>query len=125
MEQGGEETRRLWDCSDQVIGALIEVHRHLGAGLLELAYGSSASHELTFRGMSFERQRPMPLMYKGISLECGDRIDLVVGSSVLVELKAVEALLPAHLAQVITYLRLSRLPVGLLVNFNARVLRQG
>jgi GxxExxY protein len=125
MEQGGEERRRLWACSDRVIGALIEVHRHLGAGLLESAYESCVCQELALRGMTFERQLPMPLIYKGMSLECGYRIDLMVNKRVLVELKTVEVLLPIHIAQVITYLKLSRLPVGLLVNFNVPVLKHG
>jgi GxxExxY protein len=104
---------------------MIEVHRHLGAGLLESAYEACVCRELTMRRLRFARQRPMPLTYKGISLECGYRIDLVVDECVLVELKAVDALLPIHIAQVITYLRLSQMPVGLLVNFNVPVLKQG
>ncbi len=104
---------------------MIEVHRHLGAGLLESAYETCLCRELTIRGLSFERQLPMPLIYKGVSLECGYRVDLVVEHCVLVELKTVDALLPVHVAQVITYLRLSKLPVGLLVNFNVPVLKQG
>jgi GxxExxY protein len=125
VEQGGEERRRFWGCSEQVIGAMIEVHRHLGPGLLESAYEACVCRELTLRSLIFERQRPMPLTYKGISLDGGYRIDLVVDDCVLVELKTVDTLLPIHLAQVITYLRLSRLPVGLLVNFNVPVLRLG
>jgi GxxExxY protein len=125
VEQGGEERRRFWGCSEQVIGAMIEVHRHLGAGLLESAYEACVCRELAMRGLRFERQRPMPLSYKGISLECGYRLDLVVDHSVLVEFKTVDALLPIHVAQIITYLRLSQLPVGLLVNFNVPVLKQG
>lgn len=88
----------------------------MGAGLLESAYEACVCRELTTRGLSFQRQRPMCLIYKGVALQC---------DCVLVELKAVEALLPIHVAQVITYLRLSQLPVGLLVNFNVPVLRQG
>ena len=104
---------------------MIEVHRHLGAGLLESAYEASVCRELVLRGLSFERQRAMPLDYKGVHLECGYRLDIVVEDCVLVELKAVETLLPVHAAQVITYLKLSALPVGLLVNFNVPILRQG
>jgi GxxExxY protein len=125
VEQGGEERRRFWGLSEQVIGAMIEVHRHFGAGLLESAYEACVCRELKTRGLSVERQCPMPLIYKGISLECGYRIDLIVDHCVLVGLKAVDALLPIHVAQVITYLRLSQLPVGLLVNFNVPLLRQG
>ncbi len=93
-----------------MIGAMIEVHRHLGAGLLESAYEACVCRELAMRGLSFERQRPMPLNCKGIFLECGYRVDLVAYHCVLVEFKTVDTLLPIHLAQVITYLRLSQLP---------------
>jgi GxxExxY protein len=125
MRQGEEERRRFWECSDQVIGALIEVHRHLGAGLPESAYEACVCRELVLRNLTFERQRPMPLVYKGESLTCGYRLDIVVRECVLVELKALDRLLPIHVAQVITYLRLSQLPVGLLVNFNSRILKHG
>jgi GxxExxY protein len=125
MEQGGEERRRLWGFSEQVIGGLIEVHRHLGAGLLESAYEGCVCHELGLRGLSFERQCPMPVVYKGVQLTCGYRLDLVIGGCLLLELKAVDLLQPVHTAQVITYLKLSQLPVGLLVNFNVPVLKQG
>jgi hypothetical protein len=83
VKQGGEEERRLWDCSECVIGALIEVHRHLGPGLLESAYEACLCRELVVPGLPFERQRAMPLIYKGIQLDCGYRIDLVVGERVL------------------------------------------
>jgi GxxExxY protein len=109
--------------TDEVIGALIEVHRHLGPGLLESAYEACVCAQLCQRGLKFEQQRPLAVDYKGVRLDCGYRLDLVVEESILLELKAVERLLPIHEAQVITYLRLSRLPVGLLVNFNATVLR--
>jgi GxxExxY protein len=125
MQQGEEERRRFWDASEEVIGALIEVHRHLGPGLLESVYESCVCHELALRKMAFERQRPMPLVYKGMTDASGYRLDIVVRRCVVVELKAVESLLPIHVAQVVTYLRLSQLPVGLLVNFNVRVLRDG
>jgi GxxExxY protein len=104
---------------------MIEVHRHLGTGLLESAYEACLCQELTLRGLTFERQRVMSLAYKGASLDVGYRIDLIVDCRVLVELKTVDSLLPIHMAQVITYLRLSGLPVGLLVNFNVPVLRHG
>jgi GxxExxY protein len=125
VRQGGEERRSLWGCSEAVIGALIEVHRHLGAGLLESAYESCLCRELTVRGLSFERQRPIPVAYKGVLLECGYRLDIVVSGLVLVELKTVDALSPLHVAQVVTYLKLSGLPVGLLVNFNVPILKHG
>ena len=124
MEQGEEERRRSWDRTEQVVGALIEVHRHLGPGLLESAYEACLCRELGLRGLPFERQRALPVSYKGVRLDCGYRLDLVIEGRILVELKA-ECLLPIHLAQVITYLRLSAIPVGLLVTFNVRVLKHG
>jgi GxxExxY protein len=125
VTQGEEERRNGWDRTEQVIGALIEVHRHLGPGLLESAYEACTCHELVQRGLAFERQRALPLSYKGVHVDCGYRADLIVEGSVLVELKTVERLQPIHLAQVITYLRLSGIPVGLLVTFNVRVLKHG
>ncbi|HEY3488667.1 MAG TPA: GxxExxY protein [Candidatus Deferrimicrobiaceae bacterium] len=126
MKQGDEETGRpLWDLSEPVIGACIEVHRHLGPGLLESAYEACLCHELSLRGMSFERQRAVPLTYKGLALECGYRLDLVVADRVIVEIKAVEALAPIHEAQALTYLRLTGLEVALLVNFRVPVLKHG
>jgi GxxExxY protein len=125
VEQGEEERRRSWDRTEQVIGALIEVHRHLGPDLLESTYEACVCHELRVRGLSFDRQRDLPVTYKGLRVDCGYRVDLVVEECILVELKAVEHLLPIHLAQVVTYLRLSGLPVGLLVTFNVRVLKDG
>jgi GxxExxY protein len=125
MEQEGRKGGRFWDGTEAVIGAFIEVHRHLGPGLLESAYEACLCAELAARGLAFERQRPLAIEYKGVSVACGYRLDLVVDGSILVELKAVDHLLPIHEAQVITYLRLARLSVGLLVNFNAAVLRRG
>jgi GxxExxY protein len=104
---------------------MIEVHRWLGPGLLESAYEACLCRELRLRGMSFERQRVLPISYKGLDLDCGYRLDLVVDGSVLLELKSVERLLPIHVAQVITYLKLSAIPVGLLVTFNVRALKHG
>ena len=125
MAQGERELGRFWDRTETVIGALIEVHRSLGPGLMESAYEACVCAELSERGLPFELQRPLPVMYKGVHVDCGYRLDLVVGDCILIELKAVERLLPIHQAQVITYLRLSQLPVGLLVNFNTLVLRSG
>jgi GxxExxY protein len=113
------------DGTEAVIGALIEVHRHLGPGLMESAYEACVCAELAERGIELERQRALPIRYKGVHLDCGYRLDLVVRRHILLELKAVERLLPIHEAQVITYLRLSQLPVALLVNFNVTVLRNG
>lgn len=111
--------------TDRIIGALIEVHRQLGPGLLESAYEACLCAELKLRGIPFARQVPLPIRYKGIRVDCGYRIDLVVDNQVLVELKTVERLLPIHEAQVITYLRLAQLPVGLLANFNVLAMKRG
>ena len=125
MAQGDGETGRLWDLSERVLGACIEVHRHLGPGLLESAYEQCLCHELSLTGLSFARQRPLPLTYKGVTLDCGYRLDVVVEEKLVVELKAVDHLLSVHEAQVLTYLKLTGLEVGLLVNFNTPVLRGG
>ncbi len=109
----------------KIIGAAIEVHRALGPGLLESVYEECLSHELRLRGIPFSRQVPLPLVYKGVLLEAGCRVDLVVSETVIVELKAAERLLPVHEAQLLTYLRLSGLRVGLLINFNVSVLKTG
>ncbi|XYI00242.1 GxxExxY protein [Sorangium sp. So ce1128] len=116
---------RLWDLSERVLGACIEVHRHLGPGLLESAYKQCLCHELSLTGLSFARQRPLPVIYKGVMLDCGYRLDVVVEEKLVLELKAVDHLLPVHEAQVLTYLQLTDLDVGLLVNFNTPVLRRG
>jgi GxxExxY protein len=108
-----------------VIGAAIEVHRHLGAGLLESVYMQCLEFELTTRRIRFHTQRPVPLVYKDITLNASYRIDLVVEDRVLVEVKAVEAVLPIHRAQLMTYLRLANCPVGLVLNFNVPVLSEG
>ena len=108
-----------------IIGAAIEVHRSLGPGLLESAYEECLCRELELQGIAFERQKPLPLEYKGLKLECGYRVDLVVDGTVVVEIKSVEALLPIHEAQLLTYMKLGGWKVGLLINFNVPVLRQG
>jgi GxxExxY protein len=125
VQQNEEAKRRLWGETDLVIGAIIEVHRHLGPGLLESAYEACLCRELSLRGLPFQRQRDLPMAYKGVLVDCGYRLDVVVREHSLLELKAVERLLPIHVAQVVTYLRLTRIPVGLLVTFNVRVLKQG
>lgn len=123
MEQEGRKVGSFGDGTEEVIGALIEVHRTLGLGLLESAYEACVCAELTLRGMRVIRQRALPLAYKGLRLHCGYRLDIVVDERILIELKTVEGLLPIHEAQVVTYLRLANLPVGLLVNFNVMFLR--
>ena len=113
------------ELSEQVIASAIEVHRELGPGLLESAYEACLIHELHARGLQVKRQVPVPIRYKGVELEPGFRIDLLVEDRILVELKAVDALSPIHDAQVLTYLKLAGIRVGLLLNFNSTSLRRG
>ncbi|GMV26002.1 MAG: hypothetical protein AMXMBFR58_20330 [Phycisphaerae bacterium] len=108
-----------------IIGAAIEVHRELGPGLLESTYESCLAHELTARGLAIARQVELPVMYKGTRIDCGFRIDLLVEDSVILELKAVDELNAVHEAQMRTYLKLAAKRVGLLINFNARLLKHG
>jgi GxxExxY protein len=108
-----------------VIGCAIEVHTALGPGLLESTYDGCFSHELTLRGIQFVRQVPLPVVYKGFQLDCGYRIDFLVENSLLVELKAVERVLPIHHAQILTYLKLLGVKQGLLINFNVKQLVSG
>jgi GxxExxY protein len=111
--------------TEQIIGAAIEVHRTLGPGLLESTYHACLRHELIQRGLDVESEKELPVVYKGIKLDCGYRIDLLVNQAVIVELKAVDELKTIHEAQLLSYLKLSRCPVGLLINFNVRQLTQG
>jgi GxxExxY protein len=109
----------------QVIGLRIAAHRELGPGLLESAYEECLCHELKTQGIEFSRQVPLAINYKGVRLGCGYRLDAIVGRRLLLKIKAVEKLLPIHDAQILSYLRLSRMKVGLLMNFNTVVLKQG
>ena len=118
-------TNEINEITHAVIGAPIEVHRQLGPGLLESAYVECLCRELILRGISFEREKPMPLVYKGIHLESGYRLDLLVADCVVVEVKSAEALAPVHDAQLLTYLKLGGWRVGLLINFNVAVLKNG
>ncbi len=111
--------------TEQIIAAAIEVHRALGPGLLESAYEPCLVYELVQRGRQVEQQKPLPVVYKGVHLEVGYRLDLLVDGLVIVELKAVEQLLPIHEAQLLSYLKLSGCRVGLLINFNVRLLKNG
>ena len=111
--------------TEQIIGAAIEVHRHLGPGLLESAYQKCLCRELELRGVPFECERILSVGYKGIKLDCGYRLDLLVVGSVVVEVKSVENLDKIHEAQLLTYLRLGGWSVGLLINFNVAVLKDG
>jgi GxxExxY protein len=111
--------------SNEIIGAALEVHRALGPGLLESAYEMCLAHELAARGLRFERQRAIPLVYKGEPIEVGFRADFVIEDTILLELKAVDRLQPIHIAQVLTYLKLMDLHLGLLINFNTKILQSG
>jgi GxxExxY protein len=116
---------RLDELSNRVIGLCIEVHRELGPGLLESAYEEAWANELGLAGLSFERQRDMPPLYKGVRLDCGYRLDLVIEGELIVELKTVVELMPIHHAQLLTYLKLEQRSLGLLINFNVPLLRHG
>lgn len=111
--------------TERIIGAAIEVHRHLGPGLLESTYQVCLAKEMELNDLAFEQEKPLPLEYKGLKLDCGYRLDFLVEQSVIIELKSVDLLLPIHEAQLLTYLRLSKCKIGLLINFNVPVLKQG
>lgn len=111
--------------TDAIIGAAIEVHRVIGPGLLESAYIQCLCYELALRKTPFVLEVPLPVRYKGIHLDCGYRMDMVVADAVVVEVKAVESIVPLHEAQLLTYLRLGGWKVGLLINFNVPLLRDG
>ena len=120
-----EDKERANLLSNRIIGAAIEVHKTLGPGLLESTYEACLSHELNLQGIQIQRQVPLPVKYKGLELEIGYRLDLIVEDLIIVELKAVERTEPIHEAQLMTYLRLTGLWLGLLLNFNVPVLRSG
>ena len=111
--------------TEQIIGSAVEVHRALGPGLLESAYEECLCHELSLRNLSFQRQVPLPVGYKGVKLDCGYRIDLLVQDEIILELKCVERTLPVHEAQLLTYLKLMEKRVGLIINFNVATLVRG
>jgi GxxExxY protein len=113
------------ELTERVIGAAIEVHRALGPGLLESAYEECLCHEFHLQGISFERQRPLPVEYKGVKLDCGYRLDLLVENKVIIEIKCVEHVLPVHEAQLLTYLKMTGMRVGLILNFNVPTLTKG
>lgn len=119
------ETQRLNQITEKIIGCAIEVHRGLGPGLLESAYEECLCFELMQISMKFERQVPLPVVYKGVKLDCGYRMDLVVENLVIVEIKAIANILPVHEAQVLSYLKLNNKPLGLLLNFHVSVLKNG
>ena len=116
---------RLSQLTEQIIGAAIEVHRNTGPGLMESVYEECLCYELSQLGLAFQRQVHLPVAYKGIKLDCGFKMDLLVEDTVVLELKTVDQLLPIHSAQLLTYLKLSGKKVGLLINFNESVLTKG
>ena len=119
------EEKPCWNLSSAVISAAIEVHEVLGPGLLEGIYEAAFCHELGLRGIQVQRQLAVPAFYKGVSLTQALRLDLLIDDTLVVELKSIETLLPIHKAQLLSYLRLARLQVGLLINFNTQRLKQG
>lgn len=124
MDHKDTETRRN-QLTERIIGAAIEVHRALGPGLLESAYEECVCFELALTGLRFRRQVPLPVLYKGIKLDCGYRLDIIVEETVVIELKTVSQILPIHQAQLLTYLKLGGFRIGLLLNFNSPVLKDG
>jgi GxxExxY protein len=116
---------RLDQITGGIIGAAIEVHKALGPGLLESAYEACLAYELRQLGYKVEQQKPLPVVYKDVKLDCGYRLDLMVDDGVIVEIKAMEQLAPIHDAQVISYLRLADKRVGLLINFHVQLLKNG
>ena len=116
---------KLKDLTEEIIGSAIDVHRELGPGLLESTYEACMIFELAERGLCVERQKALPVVYRGVRIDCGYRIDLLVDQRVIVELKAVAQIQPIHEAQLLSYLRLSGCHVGLLIDFNVKLLKNG
>jgi GxxExxY protein len=120
-----KEEKRLNQITGAIIGAAIDVHRALGPGLPESAYEACLAYELIQQGFEIEQQEPLPLVYKAVHLDCGYRLDLLVERAVIVEIKSVDSLAPIHSAQLLSYLKLSGCQVGLLINFNVDILKNG
>jgi GxxExxY protein len=128
MPSGHSKDRIVMDInklSSKIIGAAIEVHKTLGPGLLESTYEECLCHELSLRGLEFERQKPLPITYKNKKLDCSYRLDIVVEDEIILELKSCEKIEPIHRAQLLTYLKLSGLQLGLVLNFNVPLMRDG
>ena len=121
----GKRKLEFDELSNKVIGCAIEVHKNLGPGLLESTYEQCLAHQLKIADIPFKLQHPIPVEYKGIKLDCGYRIDLLVDNSLIVELKSVDKVLPIHQAQILTYMKLSRIKIGLLMNFNVKFIKTG
>ena len=113
------------ELSKKVIGCALEVHRNLGPGLLESTYEQCLAHELKCEGIPFMLQHPLPVNYNGIKLDCGYRVDLFVDNKIIVELKSVDKVLPIHQAQLLTYMKLAGIKIGLLINFNVQFMKEG
>jgi GxxExxY protein len=124
-EFGAKSKLRYEELTEQIIGGAIEVHRAIGPGLFEAIYEECLCRELALRGLNFERQLLVPVVYKGVRLESKYRLDVLVQDTVILELKTVDRILPIHEAQLLTYLRLLAKPVGLIINFNVPALRHG
>jgi GxxExxY protein len=120
-----ETMKNFNELTEAIIGAAMEVHRALGPGLLESTYEMCLCRELSIRRIPFERQVPIPVEYKGVKLDCGYRADIVVDGTILLEIKAIESLLPIHDAQLLSYLKLGAWKIGLLINFNVELLKNG
>jgi GxxExxY protein len=120
-----EGDTKFEEISGTVIGLAIDVHRALGPGLLESAYEHCLCHELTLNGIPFQRQVPVPMAYKGLNLDCAYRLDIIVNNELILEIKSVDKLLSIHRAQLLTYLKLTGIRAGLIMNFNCEALREG
>lgn len=119
------EREELNKITEGIIGAAIEVHRNLGPGLLESAYQAALAYELSQRGYKVEQQKPLPMLYKEIKLDAGYRLDFLINDKVVLEIKSSDKIIPIHDAQILSYLRLSGCKVGLLINFNVKLLKNG
>ena len=117
--------KKINDITEKIIGAAMAVHRELGPGLLESAYEACLAYEIAKGGFSIERQKELPVIYRNVKLDCGYRIDLLVENKVIIEIKAIDKLAPIHTAQLLSYLKLSGCKIGLLINFNVKVLKDG
>lgn len=120
-----EQEERLNKITEAIIGVAIDIHKALGSGLLESSYEACMAYDLIQAGMTVEQQKPLPVVYRGVKLECGYRLDLLIENEVIVEIKSVEKLLPIHNAQLLSYLKLAGYKVGLLMNFNVEMLKDG
>ena len=119
------EKEKLDNITGTIINCAIDVHKALGPGLLESAYEACLAFELAEQGLKIERQKPLPIVYRDVKLDCGYRLDILVEESVVIEIKVVDQIAPIHKAQLLSYLRLSECKVGLLINFNVKILKSG